>query len=73
MKKNEEMNREPMMSQSTSNIELDNESANASPATLYSNAGMTKPAEILMNLILPTVADRLKYHQEKMKLKGSDT
>jgi hypothetical protein len=73
MKKDAEMSNEPMMSQSTSNIELENESANTFPATLYSKACMTKPAEILMSLILPTVTDRLKYHQEKMKLKGSDT
>ena len=73
MKKYEEINLKQTMSQSTSNIDLDNESANNSLAIFYAKNNVSEPAEVLMSLILPTVSNRLKYHQEIMKLKGSET
>ncbi len=73
MKNIEEINSAQIMSRSTANIELDNESANNSPARFYSINSLTEPAEILMGLILPMVANRLKNHREIMKLKGSNT
>lgn len=33
------------------------------------NNGMIKPAEVLMNMILPIVSNRLKKHFENRKLK----
>lgn len=73
MKKDEEINGEQTMSQSTSNIEIDNENANLSLSTSYEKNSVTKPSEILMSFILPMVSNRLKFHQEIMKLKESNT
>lgn len=68
MKNDSEMSNKQFITQSISNIEQNNKPAINSPTTIY-----TKPAEILMSLILPTVSNRLKYHQELMKLKESKT
>ena len=73
MKKDEVMNSEQMMTQSTSNFEPDNESANNSLSTFYAKNKVSEPSEMLMSLILPIVSNQLKHHQEVMKLKGSNT
>lgn len=71
MKKNEKINHEQMNSPSTSNKHRnpDNESTNTSQITFYE----IRPFELLMNLISPTLAYPLKYHQELLKLKRSNT
>lgn len=73
MKKDEEIFQEHIMSQSNSNPKFENESANLGSAKFSKNEILTKPAEILMSLILPTVANRLKYHNEIIKLNRSKT
>lgn len=47
------------------------ETANEFSTNYYQKInGLIKPEELLMNVILPTVSNRLKYHFESRKLRG---
>lgn len=73
MKKDVEINGEQIKTQSSSNVEIDQVCANVSLITSEAKNSVTKPSEILMSLILPMVSNRLRFHQELMKIKGNNT
>lgn len=73
MKKDTELSNEQNMSCSISNTEFVDDKIFNSTTNFFVNNNLNNPAEILMNLILPTVTICLKDHQEIMKLKGKNT